>query len=187
MDLDVAQDILGVMGRFADARRIQTEAVQRFGHGDAFCIRLVEQHGIERSGDRAAAQQRGIKAHSFLIGEADHLDGEGQVSTDLMQRFHARDRRDNAKHAIVLAGVAHGIEVRTGQYCRQAGPKTLIATNDIADGIEPGLHARLFHPAFDQLAGGLMLWRQEVPGERPAVMRDGPELLKPGHDFRAKA
>ena len=84
MDLDVAQDILGLMGRFAHARRIQAEALQRFGHGDAFGIRLVEQCGIERSGDRAAAQQRGIEAHAFLVGEANHLDGEGQASTDLM-------------------------------------------------------------------------------------------------------
>ena len=104
-----------------------------------------------------------------------------------MECFYTRDRRNDAQHAIVLAGVAHGIEVRTRQYCRQAGPNTVIATNDIADGIESGLHAGLFHPAFDQLARGLVLRRQEMPGERPVVMRDGRELLKPGHDLRAKA
>src|SRR5438552_3215189 len=77
--------------------------------------------------------------------------------------------------------------MRTGQHGRQAGPSTLIATNDVADSVEAGPHAGLFHPALDEFARGPVLRREEVPGERSVIVRNGRELLKPGHDFRAKA
>src|SRR5213075_2699232 len=67
---------------------------------------------------------------------AEHLDGEGQSPALLCQGGDTLDGGDDAQHAVVAAGVAHGIQVRAEHEARQAGARAFIASGDIADRIE---------------------------------------------------
>ena len=89
---------------------------------------------------------------------------------------------DDAQHAVVLAGIAHRVEVRAEHEAGQAGPVALVAADDVADRIEARGHARLAHPAEHELARGVLLAGEEharqavglarVPGERLAAVPD---------------
>jgi hypothetical protein len=68
-----------------------------------------------RSGrQRAGAEEGGLVALAFLLGEADHLDAEGQRASP-RELAHAGHRREDAQPAVVLAAVAHGVVVRAGE------------------------------------------------------------------------
>jgi hypothetical protein len=131
-------------------RRIELELRQCLAHRHAIRIGLGEQRGIERSRDGAAAEQRRSKAHALLIAKADYLDGERQSRAGRVERSDAFDRAQHAEHAVVLAGVAHGVEVRPQHEARQPRPRAFVAANAIAHGVDvrghPGRRASMQAP-----------------------------------------
>ncbi len=56
-----------------------------------------------------------LVALAFLLGKADHLEAERQAPAGAVQLAHAGHRHEDAQPAVVLAAVAHGVEVRAGQ------------------------------------------------------------------------
>ena len=60
-----------------------------------------------------------LETHALLVAEGDHLDREGQRSPARVQRGHSLDRGDHAEIAVIVAGVAHGIDVRAEQQRRR--------------------------------------------------------------------
>ena len=49
-------------------------------------VDAIQVGDVERAGDGAAAEQRGVEAHALLVGEADDLDGERQPRPLRVQR-----------------------------------------------------------------------------------------------------
>ncbi len=133
--------------RAGDAVGIQPECRQRLAHRRARAIVAVEQLHVERAGDRAASEQRRAEAHAFLVREAQDLERERKARAALVQRMDTIDRGHHAQHAVVLAGIAHGVEVRAQHQARRAGSVAFIAADHVADRVEPGAHAGLAHPA----------------------------------------
>ena len=122
-----------------DAFGVEPERRQRLAHRRARAIAAVEQPRVERAGDRAAAQQRRAEAHAFLVGEAHDLDRERQARAARVQRVDAIDRGHDAQHAVVLAGIAHGVEVRAQHQARRARRRAFVAADHVADRVEPAL------------------------------------------------
>jgi hypothetical protein len=63
-----------------------------------------------------------------------------------VQIGHAAYRRDQAERPIPLAGVAHGIVMRTEHQAGQTRNLAFVAAADVADRIEMRLHAGIPHP-----------------------------------------
>ena len=78
-----------------------------------------------------------------------------------MQPLHRRDGSDHTERAVVLAGVAHGVEVRAEQ--QRAFAQTLVAPAQVADVVTGDRHAGLAHPVPHQLVRSA----HRIGGERP--------------------
>src|SRR5260221_578001 len=129
---------------------------------DGYAVRIagLEHCRFHRAGDGAAAQHGGAEAHAFFVAEAKHLDRKWQSLAPGRERGDALDRGDHAEHAVIAAGIAHGVEVRAEHQAGQAGEAAFIASDQIADRVEPGGEARLAHPAEHQVVGGAILRRE---------------------------
>ena len=122
-------------------------------------VGLVEPRGIEAARHRLAADQRRAEAHAFLVAEADDLERVRQALAALVQIADARDRGDDAEEAVVLAGVAHAVLVRAGHHDRRVRIGRGVASDDVAERVEAGLHAGVAHEA-DQVFAGLLVLRR---------------------------
>ena len=136
MQLGVGEHVGALPRGVADALGIESERRQCVAHRHSIAVAAVEELPIERAGDRAAAEQRGAETHAFLVGESHDLDRERQPRPARVEGVNAIDGRDHAQHAVVLAGVAHGVEVRTQHEAGRARRTAFVATDDIADRIE---------------------------------------------------
>ncbi len=101
----------------ADGGQVRGQARREHGiaHGDAIGVPLLQPLRVEVSGQGARTQEGGPVALAFFFGEGDHLDPERQPSLRLRQRAHAGHRREDSQPPVVLAAVAHGVVVRSGQ------------------------------------------------------------------------
>src|SRR3954463_2898266 len=164
------------------ALRIETELAERLAHRSSGRVARLERPGIEPAGECAAAEHRRAEAHAFLVAKADHLERKRQPAPGTREGTDAFDRRDHAEHAVVAAGVAHGVEVRAEDEARCAARAAVIAADGIADRIERRAHAGFAHPAEYEVGGRAVLRRQEdarqaarqlaLPGELVAALHD---------------
>ena len=102
----------------------------------------------------------------------DDLDGERQPRALAIERRDAFDRRNDAEHAVVLAGVAHGVEMRAEHQARQHRRRVaFVAADAVADRIEARRHAGVAHPAQHQRVDRALLRRQEDAREAVGLLR----------------
>ena len=93
----------------------------------------------------------------------------------------ARDGQDNTKRAVEFASVADGVEVRAEQEDFRAGFFAGIVTDEIADGVNAGLHSRRAHPGGDQLIGPAHRGRSEGAGDAPRLVGDAGKRREARH------
>jgi hypothetical protein len=84
---------------------------------------------------RARAQEGGLVALAFLLGEAHHLDAEGQAPAGAVQLAHAGHGHEDAQAPVVLAAVAHGVVVAAGQQGARPG-RAVVAAHHVAHGVD---------------------------------------------------
>ena len=94
-----------------------------------------------------------------------------------MQAFHALNRRHNAQHAVELAGIAYGVQMRAEHQARLCRLRAFVASDHVADGVDACLHPRLLHPAAYEVVGGAVLRRQKNARQRVRVRRAARELV----------
>src|SRR5688500_3409887 len=182
VQLGVGEQLVLPQGDRGNGGRIEAEILERAADGGTLGILRIEHPGVERAGERTAAEHGRAEAHAFLVAEAHHLDGKGQPLLFAIQQIDAFDGGDYAEHAVVLAGIAHRVEVRAEHEAGQSRPRALVAPARVADRVEPRLHAGLAHPAEHQLARRARLRRKEhagqtcgklgMPRERIAALQD---------------
>ena len=158
---------------------------QRSAHADAIGIELVEHLHVETSGKRAAAEERRLEAHAFLVGERDNLEIERQRGVLPAQMRHAGDRQRHAEAAVEFAGVDDGVVMRPGDQRLRAGLAAAPAADDIAYGIDLGFQARREHEVADRRRCCLMSRAQVRAGQRRLVVAVRSEAFLHGHDVRA--
>ena len=119
----------------------------RLAHRHAVGVDLVEPVRIELADERARAEEGRLVALPFLLGEGDDLERERQAPAGPVQLAHADHRHEDAEAAVVLAAVAHGVEVRSGQQALRGSRRGgAIDADDVADGIDLDLskpHSRI--------------------------------------------
>src|SRR6516225_10966043 len=125
MDFDVSKELIPSARRLAYFGGVEPEVAHRLRHGHTMSVAALELRRIERAGDGAAAGERGAKARAFLVGEAHHFNGEAFALVFSVKRRHAFDANDDAKHAVVFPGIAHGVEMRADHQRREARRATL--------------------------------------------------------------
>ena len=149
--LDVAEQVTSGPAILGDAGRVAPEFGDGLGQADASRVDQVQVRRRKVAGQRTAAEVRGAEPHPLLISERDHLDAKRQPVADVVQRLHRRDRHEDAEHAVVPAGAAHGVQVRAHQQRRAARRRGLVAATHVADVVTGRVHARLEDPASDQV------------------------------------
>jgi cation diffusion facilitator CzcD-associated flavoprotein CzcO len=165
VEFDIGQQFAaGPRGR-ADMVGIETELGERIAHRDAGGVLCAKQALVERSRDRAAAQQRGGEADPLLVGEPGHLDGERQSPPPFLQIGDAANRGDQSKWAVPFAGVAHGVVVRAQHQARQTRNLAFITATDISDRVEMRAHSRRSHPAQEKVGSRAMLFGKKDAGK----------------------
>ena len=108
---------------------------------------------VEQPADRTCRRRRGCRAASSRSARLPRRrspttsTANGSRVPRAFSACDAFDRGDDAQHAVVLAGVAHGVEMRAQHQARRAGRLRLVAADAIADRIEPRRHAGVAHPA----------------------------------------
>jgi hypothetical protein len=90
-------------------------------------------------GQRARAQEGGLVALAFLLGESHHLDAERQAAAGAVQLAHAGHGHQDAQPAVVLAAVAHGVVVAAGQQAPGGRVAAVVDADHVADGIDADL------------------------------------------------
>ncbi len=132
----VGEHVIRLARSVADALGIEPESEQRIAHRCSGSVGAIEHGAIERAGDRAAARERDREAHALLVREADDLDGERQAPAARMQIGDAFDRRDDTEHPVVLAGIAHRVEMRAQHQAGSPRRLAFVASDDIADRVD---------------------------------------------------
>jgi hypothetical protein len=143
--------------------RVEAGPPQRLGHADPVAIaQAVEVGAAEVAGRGAAAHAPGPEP-GLLPRPCDDLDRAPRRRARLAQQVHRGDRAEDADHAVVAAGVERRVDVRAGQHQRGIRVAPRPAAEQVADGVEPRLEARLAHPAGDPLQRGGVGRRVNLP------------------------
>jgi hypothetical protein len=82
-------------------------------HRQALGVALLQPLGSEAAGQCAAGQEGGGEALALLLGEGDQFQAHRQAPA--VQALHGGHGGEDAQAPVVLAGVAHGVEVAAGQ------------------------------------------------------------------------
>src|SRR5207237_4705952 len=111
--------------------------------GEAVVAAAVERRALETADERAAREEARVEARALLVGERGDLDRDAKALAAAVELRDARDRHQDAEHPVVLAAVAHGIEMRAEEQ-RLRARDTFVAADDASHGIDTHLHAGLF-------------------------------------------
>jgi hypothetical protein len=161
VELGIGEEIGTAPRGVAGTRRIEPERCQCVAHRRAVLVAAVEKLGIQRAGDRAAAQQRGAEAHAFLVREAHDLERERQA---VPRSFSAWTQSIAATTPSMPSYLP---ALRTVSRCEPSmrhgppGCATFVAADDVADRVEPGAHSGFAHPPERELVRRALLRRQE--------------------------
>ena len=124
MEFRVGQHFVTPPRGIANAIRVEAELGQRLAKRSSLRIAVVEHVRVERSGDRAATNERRAEAHTFLVGESDDFDRARKASSPSHEHMDAFDRGDDTQHPVVLARVAQGwIGSARREFCARVTAK----------------------------------------------------------------
>src|SRR5262245_21124291 len=125
---------------------------------------LIVQGGVhlgrgKLAGERKRAHQRRTEASAFLVRPHDELDGPARRHAAVVQAPDHLEPAEHAERAIVSAATDLRVEMAADGNRRQGivGPRP--AGEDVADAIDLDATARLPHPANEEIAYLLVLWR----------------------------
>ena len=119
------------------------------------------------------------KAHPFFFGKGNHVKRATERSAG--NGFGRRDAEQYAQHAVKLAGVGHGIDVRTdGEYpfCGSATSADQVSDGVTADG-KPGTS----HPSFEQFVNSFGGRTEKCPPQTARLVADLTEGVAASENF----
>lgn len=112
MDLAVAYGVFRRRPRAGQGLRVATEVACGFCQRRPIPVLEFQEVLVEGAGEVRAAEVGRAEPEPLFVGEGGDLDGEGQPFAPVVQAFDAGEGGEDAERAIVLPGVAHGVEVR---------------------------------------------------------------------------
>jgi hypothetical protein len=184
--LDVDLDETEVARRVAPERRDgirstrQPDRLHGLAHRQALGVALFQPLGPEAAGQCAAGQEGGGEALALLFGEGDQLQAHRQ--TPAVQTLHGGHGDEDAEAAVVLAGVAHGVEVAAGEQPLLVLAPALapVAADHIAHGVDLGaVEAAGQHPTLQVLGAGAVRRRGNRSPSGVRACRCGAPVARP--------
>jgi hypothetical protein len=161
--LDVAEQACLAPRGAGDRARLGSERRERLADRHAVVIGLLQQRRVERPGDRPAPQVGGAETQALLVGEAEHVESEGQADVLRAQALHARHGDQHAERPVERPRVADAVQVRAHQPRSRVRVRAGQVPDKVARRIDSHRHARFGHPAADQRVRA----RHRPGGERP--------------------
>jgi FAD/FMN-containing dehydrogenase len=119
--------------------------VEVVGDGDGPLEELAA--ALKGPGQCRTAEVGGLETQALFVREGDDLNGKGQAFAALRKPFDGGDGDQDAQRAVVLAGIAHTVEVAAQEKCRSVFASPRVAAAQIANGVGPDDHACPLHPA----------------------------------------
>ena len=187
MRFHVRDDVASAPVEGEPAVRIPAECDERVAHRHAGIVGLVEPRRIEGSCHRLAADERDAEAHAFLVAEADDFEGIRKLSLARNEILDARGRRQHAEEAVVLAGIAHAVDMRARHHDWRIGSIGGVASDDVAERVEARRHAGVAHQADQVFAGGLVLGAQVRARNAGRILGELREMVGLRHQRRSEA
>ncbi len=165
----------------ADPIGVEPVSAKGVGHRHPLGVGALQPFSIEPAHHREAAQERQAVADPFLFAESNHLDGERQFGEAFLadQNLDHRQPEQDAEHAVILAAVGHGIEVRADQEHRPVGIRPADPPDDVSRRVLADPHAVGLHPARQPQTGRLERGGQKRPGDSPWLLGEPRQLVAP--------
>src|SRR5258706_1720084 len=104
----------------------------------------------------SAREEARLEARALLVGEGGDLDGDGKALAAPRKRGHAGDGYEDSQHSVILAPVAHRIEVRAHEERGAPGRGGVVAADDAPGRVDAHRHAGRAHPFGDLARRGLV-------------------------------
>jgi hypothetical protein len=141
--LDVHLDVAARREGSSAARDAPRDPARRRAsrrRADAVGVAALERFRIETPDERAAREEARLEARALLVRERRDLQRDRQALAALRQLGDARDRHEDAEHAVELAAVAHRVEVRAHEERLRAARSAFVPPDDVADAIDTQGH-----------------------------------------------
>ena len=186
MHLDKTQVVARIAFQGRDVFGAQPGLLHGFAHAHAVGVELLQPLGMEVTGERARAQKGGLVALAFLFGKGDDFQVKGQAFVLCMHLLHAGQWHIDAQSPVVLAAIAHGIEMAAGHQGFGLCAVSFVDTHHIADRVD--VHAvatGLPHVLCNALGAGAVGLGQVGDGELAAAVAELGQRLLPVPDLVA--
>jgi hypothetical protein len=119
-------------------------------------------------GKAQRAQNRGLKARSFLVRPVDHLDGAAHPDAEAVERAQHLHAGHHAENAVEPSALGLGIEVAADENRRRRRIRPVAAHEHVAELIDGERVAASAGPAGQEVARRLVL-RREREAPQPAI------------------
>jgi hypothetical protein len=140
---------------------------------------MVEPCGLERADIRCRAEVRGPEARALLVRERDDLDRARGLRPARREPLDDRDGCDDPQRAVERPGIRNRVEVRAED---EGALAAAVAADDVADGVATGRHARVLHPACDDLSRLRECLRRDPARQAIGFLADLAEHRAAGQD-----
>ena len=148
MDFAVADEVVALPARGAQYLGVSgaPKCANRVSHRNTLGVGQLKCMRVECAGYRFTAEVGAVVAQAFFIGKPEHFKRKGKTLLSLVQTLDASKCNQYAEWPIVLACVAHTVEVGAEEQGFRARRTRLVASDEIANRILPGRHAGGLHP-----------------------------------------
>ncbi len=182
MHFQIAEQLVLRPAAPADAVRIAAEGFESVRQRRPVRVRQREPGRVPGAGDGTAAQQGGPEAGTLLVAEPHEVDMERKARPGSVQQRHGLQPQKNAEDTVVLAGIRHGIQVRTEDQAGSAGAIRLQRPPQIPRLVLAVAEARIDQPPGHALIAAAVLGRQVGPADRAGETGDSGQFIAPFHD-----
>src|SRR5207302_9861878 len=118
----------------------------RVSHRNPPGVGQMKRFQVERAGHRSTAEVGSLIAQAFLVRKAEYLYGKRETLLSLVQALHTGKCNHHAERTVILARVAHAVEMGTEEQGFRTLGTRLVAPDEITDRILLDGHASCLHP-----------------------------------------
>src|SRR5688572_22555335 len=93
--------------------RIASKCLNGTGHRDPVSVFQCQEDRVEASCHDSTSEIGRVVTETFFVGKPNDLDAKRQELLSGVQALNAGQRDKHSKHAIILSGITHRIEMRT--------------------------------------------------------------------------
>jgi hypothetical protein len=167
VDFDETQHIC-IERCIADFAGVQSKGTNRLFQGDAIRIFESQQRWVKATGHCPAAEEWHSEAHTLLLRECDHLDGQGKF--EFLRQVSPFQSECDPEDTVICARAGNRVNVRAKNQSFGMRARRLPQTAQISRRIGVHGHSEAFHAAAQKIVNF-------VHGRREEAARDAARLF----------